>query len=185
MFFPNGDWGAICPNTGKKFTFSDSYTVDSKEKNQYGHYASHSVYILSSMRFPKGNASEVEIVCPHCEDHQTHTFQNGQLFRPSSIVEKEEEREKNELKLAEIYDKDHEKIEKELRKEIETLKNKLEKERDSNQKILHEKDKLLDKQLANLTEAYMGIAKFVHEDLSKILQGQTPTKRVSYETTNP
>ena len=158
------NFGAICKNCKQHFHFS---------KYQMGHSGVKGVPTFSSseygvddwdgITYPQGNLEVVQATCGWCDtrgDYKNPEEING----PAELMQKEVERR----------DKVH-KVE-ELRAERNSL-------RDEN-KILRqqvaEKDKLLGEKITALAEAYLTLAKFVHE-------GRKPESKesVNYEGTNP
>jgi hypothetical protein len=186
MFYPDSRWGAICPKTGRHFDFDSYYYIEreptAREKRDYPDYKpKEQVYINGTLKFPKGNPSEVEITCPYCEDHQSHTFTYGQLSRPEDIAEKEREESEREIRQIEADAKIAEADVKKWEKRIKELEGQIAKDREYHTKMLHEKDKILDEHLKNLAESYMTLAKFVHDNLP---QPSNAGKNPTYEETH-
>ncbi len=186
MFFPNREWGAICPKTGKHFNFNETYDIPReatpREKKEWPNYQpKETVYIEKTLRFPEGKLSFVEIVCPSCEDHPYHRFGYGELSRPSHIAQREAEENERETRQMEADAKIAQADIKKWEAKIKQLENQLEKDREYNLKMLHEKDKILDEHLKNLTESYMTLAKFVNDHLG---QPTNSRKNPNYEGTN-
>jgi hypothetical protein len=152
----------ICKSCGLKFFFGITYRLESKEYPYIQDFRP-----IDSMKFPKRDNSEIEIACPHCRESKV--YKNEEIFYPANRIDKE-----RELRLRENRAD-------ELQEEVEVLREEVKTLREQNT----DKDKVLNEQIGNLTKAYYELAKFVHEDLPKILQGQPPTKPKTYEGTNP
>jgi len=83
---PDEDWGAICPKCKKRFTLSDTFYPTVKAPG-LTYRSSVSQKVGGSMTFPSGDASVVELTCPHCESRSQ--FKNEELVRPIDVIELE------------------------------------------------------------------------------------------------